>query len=147
MPVTGCSQSSAFDCGGESVPVTWPCGWAGTSFAVLTSRLESAEEAELLAARLMQTLSVPIAVDDIELSVRSSAGIAVYDEDGANVRDLLRAADLAMYAAKGLGSGLWQRYSPRTQALADRWSTLAADLRRDSLDEQFVLHYQPQVDA
>jgi diguanylate cyclase (GGDEF)-like protein len=119
----------------------------GDEFAVLTSQLKCAEEAELLAARLLQTLAVPIAVDDIELSVRASAGIAVYAEDGDNVRDLLRAADLAMYAAKGLGSGLWQRYSPSTQALADRWSTLAEDLRRDSLDEQLVLHYQPQVDA
>lgn len=119
----------------------------GDEFAVLTSRLKSADEAELLAAHLLQTLSVPIAVDDIELSVRSSAGIAVYGEDGDNVRDLLRAADLAMYAAKGLGTGLWQRYSPSTPALADRWSTLAADLRRDSFDEQLVLHYQPQVDA
>lgn len=119
----------------------------GDEFAVLTSQLSSAEEAEQLAARLLQTLAVPIAVDDVELSVRCSAGIAVFAEDGDNVRDLLRAADLAMYAAKGLGSGLWQRYSPSTQALADRWSTLAADLQRDSVDDQLVLHYQPQVDA
>lgn len=119
----------------------------GDEFAVLTSVLKSTEEAELVAARLLQTLSAPIVVDDVELSVRSSAGIAVYGEDGDTVQELLRAADLAMYAAKGQGSGLWQRFSPSTQALADRWSTLAADLRRDSLDEQLVLHYQPQVDA
>lgn len=119
----------------------------GDEFAVLTRQLNSPHEAEVLATRLLRELAAPIAVDDIDLTVRSSAGIAVYGEDGDNVQDLLRAADLAMYAAKGLGSGRWQRYSPTTQALADRRSTLMADLQRDNLDEELVLHYQPQVDA
>lgn len=119
----------------------------GDEFAVLTGQLKSPEDAELLATRLLRELAPPITVDDVELAVRSSVGIAVHEEDGDSLDELLRAADLAMYAAKGLGSGRWQRYSPSSQALAERWSTLAEDLRGGSLDEQLVLHYQPQVDA
>jgi EAL domain-containing protein (putative c-di-GMP-specific phosphodiesterase class I) len=73
-------------------------------------------------------------------------GIAVYGEDGGSVDELLRAADLAMYTAKGLGTGRWQRYQPTSQALSGRCS-LDEDLRSGKLEEQLVLHYQPQVDV
>ncbi len=119
----------------------------GDEFAVLTGHLKSPPDAEAMASRLLAELAPPIAVDDVELEVRSSVGIAVYGEDGDTIDDLIRAADLAMYAAKGLGPGRWQRYSPSSRALALRWSTLAEDLLRGELDDQLVLHYQPQVDA
>ena len=57
----------------------------------------------------------PIVLDDIELSVRCSVGLAVYGDDGTSVDELLRTADLAMYSAKGLGTGRWQRYNPASQ--------------------------------
>jgi diguanylate cyclase (GGDEF)-like protein len=119
----------------------------GDEFAVLTSQINGSEDAEGLADRLLAELAPPFVLDDIELYVRSSVGIAVFGEDGESVDELLRAADLAMYAAKGLGAGRWQRYNPSSEALAERWSTLDEDVRSGSLVDQLVLHYQPQVDV
>ena len=119
----------------------------GDEFAVLTGRLKSAKDAEILATRLLRQLAPAITVDDVELQVRASVGIAVSEEDGDTVDDLIRAADLAMYAAKGLGPGRWQRYNPSSQFLATRTANLTDDLLRGGLDDELVLHYQPQVDA
>ena len=118
----------------------------GDEFAVLTTQVKSPDDVENLADRLLLELAPPIVLDDLEVSVRSSVGIAVYGEDGSSVDELLRAADLAMYAAKGLGTGRWQRYQPTSQALSGRCS-LDEDLRSGKLEGQVVLHYQPQVDA
>ena len=118
----------------------------GDEFAVLISQVTSPDDVESLADRLLLELAPPIVLDDIELSVRCSVGIAVYGDDGTTVDELLRAADLAMYTAKGLGAGRWQRYNPTSQIVADRHS-LDEDLRHGIQDEQLVLHYQPQVDV
>jgi diguanylate cyclase (GGDEF)-like protein len=118
----------------------------GDEFAVLTTQVKSPDDVENLADRLLGELAPPIVLDDLEVSVRCSVGIAVYGEDGVTVDQLLRAADLAMYAAKGLGAGRWQRCHPTVQTLDDRRS-LDDDLRGGMLEEQLVLHYQPQVDV
>jgi diguanylate cyclase (GGDEF)-like protein len=116
----------------------------GDEFAVLTTQVTSPNDAEGLADRLLQELAPPIVLDDIEVSMRCSVGLAVYGDDGSSVDELLRTADLAMYSAKGLGTGRWQRYNPSSRV--DR-CTLDEDLRNGILDEQLVLHYQPQVDV
>jgi diguanylate cyclase (GGDEF)-like protein len=68
----------------------------GDEFAVLTSQATSPDDAESLADRLLGELAPPLVLDDIELSMRCSVGIAVHGEDGTSVDELLRAADLAM---------------------------------------------------
>jgi diguanylate cyclase (GGDEF)-like protein len=118
----------------------------GDEFAVLTTQVKSPDDVENMADRLLGELAPPILLDDLEVSVRCSVGIAVYGDDGATVDQLLRAADLAMYAAKGLGAGRWQRCHATVHTLDDRRS-LDDDLRGGMLEEQLVLHYQPQVDV
>jgi diguanylate cyclase (GGDEF)-like protein len=118
----------------------------GDEFAVLTTQVKSPDDVENLADRLLRELAPPMVLDDLEVSVRCSVGIAVYGDDGATVDQLLRAADLAMYAAKGLGAGRWQRCQATVQTADDRRS-LDDDLRGGMLEEQLVLHYQPQVDV
>ncbi|HEV7876210.1 MAG TPA: bifunctional diguanylate cyclase/phosphodiesterase, partial [Nocardioides sp.] len=118
----------------------------GDEFAVLTSQATSPDDAESLADRLLVDLAPPLVLDDIELSMRCSVGIAVHGEDGTSVDELLRAADVAMYTAKGLGAGRWQRFDSTCHLQSDRCS-LDEDLRNGVPDEQLVLHYQPQVDV
>jgi diguanylate cyclase (GGDEF)-like protein len=119
----------------------------GDEFAVLTGELPGTEDAEHLATRLLGELGEPVRVDDVELVVSSSVGIAVLGEDGESVDELLRAADRAMYDAKVLGAGQWRRYQPTLRLRTLSPAELAESLRT-ALDEgQLVVHLQPQVDA
>jgi len=120
----------------------------GDEFAILTGDLRTAEDAEKLAERVLAELAEPHVVDDVELTLLSSVGIAICDADGDSVASLLRAADHAMYAAKAAGSGLWRRATEGSGEIrVDEQGRITSDLRDGLLEKQLLLHYQPQVDA
>jgi diguanylate cyclase (GGDEF)-like protein len=118
----------------------------GDEFAVLTGELHVPEDAERVAERLMERLAAPIRVDDVQLTVTASVGIAVQGDDGGSIDELLNAADAAMYDAKAAGHGQWRRYAAGIAGGPDRRERLVEDLRRGLPEEQVVVHYQPQVD-
>ncbi|WP_045741788.1 putative bifunctional diguanylate cyclase/phosphodiesterase [Actinoplanes rectilineatus] len=122
----------------------------GDEFAVLIEPSEGAERAEQVAARLVSTLSQPIEVIDTEgmtrlVSGAASVGLAT-NREAENPTELLRHADLALYLAKGLGKGAWQRYqSDLHTAMVQRLET-RTQLLEAIEEEQFVLQYQPIVE-
>jgi EAL domain-containing protein (putative c-di-GMP-specific phosphodiesterase class I) len=73
-------------------------------------------------------------------------GIAMYPSDGKNAEQLLRHADLAMYRAKSAGRGQLAFFEPSMNAEIRRRVELEQELRVALEQEQFVLHYQPQLD-
>jgi diguanylate cyclase (GGDEF)-like protein len=118
----------------------------GDEFAVLTGDLHDPAEAERVAERLLLSFMPPVLIDDVQLQVNASVGVAVHGADGDTVEDLVRAADEAMYLAKAEGPGHWRRRadgSSTLPAIAD----LEQQLRAGVPDEELVVHYQPQVDA
>ena len=120
----------------------------GDEFAILTGDLRTPGDAERLAERVLAELSQPLHVDDVELTLLSSGGIAISDVDGDSLSGLLRAADHAMYAAKSAGSGQWRRATEGSGEIrVDDQGRITSDLRDGLLEQQLVLHYQPQVDA
>ncbi len=80
----------------------------GDEFVVLAERLESWEDAALLAERLIATLATPIVLDGHELVLSASLGVSVYPRDGQSVETLLQNADAAMYRAKEQGRNNYQ---------------------------------------
>ena len=119
----------------------------GDEFAVLTGELNSSEDAENVADRILEAMAPAIPVADVKLAVGASVGIAVYGEDGDLVEELLRAADRAMYEAKAEGGGHWRRAAVIPSCLPGHERALASELRRGLPEQQLVVHYQPQVDA
>lgn len=116
----------------------------GDEFAVLAVDLHGPEEADQLAGRLLDAIAQPVLVDDVDVRVLSSAGIALHRSDGDTIAELMRAADLAMYAAKADGPGGARRAAGGVQLVAT--SAMAEELGRGLLEDQLVLHYEPQVD-
>jgi diguanylate cyclase (GGDEF)-like protein len=119
----------------------------GDEFAILATDLRSAADAERVADRVLQVLAPPVSLDDVDLSVHASIGLAMHGEAGTSLTSLLRSADRAMYQAKVVGGGRWHRAAPRSLAgTAD--PTPTGDELRCGLDRhEIVAHYQPQVDA
>ncbi|CAN5207528.1 hypothetical protein BH20ACT9_BH20ACT9_06910 [soil metagenome] len=118
----------------------------GDEFAVLVPQVSDPGALEALARRLLDGLAEPFVVDRRSLAVTASVGIATNAEGGGQPGDLLRDADLAMYAAKRRGPGelAWFHASMHNSAVARL--ELESDLRTALVQHQLVVHYQPIVD-
>ncbi|GAA3243126.1 putative bifunctional diguanylate cyclase/phosphodiesterase [Dactylosporangium siamense] len=121
--------------------------FGGDEFAVLIDIVGEAGDADELATRIIDALDLQFDIDNTEIHVQGSIGIALTGPDAADADQLMRNADLAMYRAKAAGEGTFARYDPTMHSgLVDRLQ-LAADLRRalDNKDE-LELHYQPTIE-
>ncbi len=118
----------------------------GDEFTVLLSDLVVREDAAAVAERLTKALSEPFSVDEYDIVISASVGIAGYPLDGSDTVQLIANADAAMHTAKTEERNSFRYYSPRMHAGVKRRTLLAADLRRALLDEAFQLVYQPSVD-
>ncbi|MFI1990415.1 putative bifunctional diguanylate cyclase/phosphodiesterase [Actinoplanes sp. NPDC020271] len=122
----------------------------GDEFAILIEQSNSAAATEEVAARIVADLAAPLEVPDGEgglhqVSGKVSVGVAL-NRDAANATELLRHADLALYLAKGMGKGGWQRYqSDLAHSMVQRLE-LRAQLHEAIEDEQFMLQFQPIVE-
>ena len=124
-----------------------PARQGGDEFIVLLPGLAHSAEAEHVARRVLQALSVPLDVAGQRLELGASIGIALYPQDGVEPDSLLRHADLAMYEAKNRGGNQYQCYTPELETrLAERVS-MEQRLRLALEHQEVTLHYQPQFDA
>ncbi|MDE5452684.1 EAL domain-containing protein [Bradyrhizobium sp. CSA112] len=118
----------------------------GDEFAILQNGIASAEDVRALVARIYQALRTPFNCHDHQLSSDASIGIAIAPRDGSDLFDLLKNADLAMYAAKAAGRRTYRFFDPSMEQQANHRRELEADLREALAQGGFELHYQPQVD-
>jgi|GEM_PF-1281695 len=119
----------------------------GDEFTVLLENMAAAEGADTVAQKILDSFRRPFWVDGHEVFCTISIGISVYPEDGKDVTDLVKNADVAMFQAKEDGKNRCQRYhATQGHQRTERFS-LVNDLRRALDREEFSLHYQPQVDA
>ncbi len=120
--------------------------FGGDEFAVLIEDASDDLELVAVAERILDSLRQPFFVNDRELHVRGSMGIARMDPDVESVDQLLRNADLAMYRAKATGQGGFERYDPGMHTQLVERMQLEADLRRALDQGELFLHYQPTLD-
>jgi diguanylate cyclase (GGDEF)-like protein len=119
----------------------------GDEFTVVLNQIDSPESAGIVAQRLLESLGRPVVIDGHELVVTPSIGIAIAPDDANDVEGLLRAADTAMYHAKAAGKNNYLFYRTDMDAAGVDRLQLEVDIRRALAREEFILHYQPQVDT
>ncbi|MFC7408241.1 EAL domain-containing protein [Hydrogenophaga atypica] len=105
----------------------------------------NAQEATHVARRLLDRISQPYQLEQHELTITPSIGMALYPEDGADYQTLYRCADTAMYRAKQEGRNGFSFFTAEMQASSIRTLQLDNALRRALERDQLSLHYQPQV--
>lgn len=113
----------------------------GDEFAILLQDLEDHEHPARIIERLLDELRVPMTVEGHELQVSASVGIAMVEE--AEVDDVLRNADAAMYAAKELGKNRQASFQVGMREERRRDQQLRAELETAIAEGQFIVHYQP----
>ncbi|ALK97438.1 hypothetical protein AB595_12705 [Massilia sp. WF1] len=117
----------------------------GDEFVILLDRIGSAERAIVVAERIMAVLAEPFEVADQRVFVTASVGIALSASGYADVEDILRDADIAMYHAKQTGRARWVMFDQTMQLAAVRRLQLEADLRDALPQRELFLQYQPIV--
>ena len=118
----------------------------GDEFAVVMTHSGAADEAGVLAQRLIDALESPIDVQGRNLRVGASVGVALFGDGEVGVDDLLVRADTALYVAKEDGRGRLALYSPEMGASSRRRVDIEAGLRFAIANEQLAMHWQPKVD-
>ncbi len=117
----------------------------GDEFTVLLPGAD-ADAAAHSAQTLLDALALPIVLDGQQLVVSASIGIATYPADGHDIDTLQQASDVAMYRAKQDGGNVFRFHSAALQQQVSRTLQTENALHRALRDNEFELHYQPQLE-
>jgi diguanylate cyclase (GGDEF)-like protein len=123
------------------------CRHSGDEFTILLRDASQWSEVAATADRLLKVIERPVPLGTSEVSVSASIGVALFPDDAADHETLVQYADTAMYAAKNLGRARCSFFRNEFNANLLASIQLEQELRHALAHDEFVLHYQPQVDA
>lgn len=117
----------------------------GDEFLILVESIQSANELIPILESVIHAFKKPFIVDQYELRVGASVGVRLFPEAEDTVDELIKHADAAMYRAKEEGGNTFRFYSREMTQRAIERLTLESELKNALEQEEFSLHYQPQV--
>jgi diguanylate cyclase (GGDEF)-like protein/PAS domain S-box-containing protein len=124
----------------------------GDEFVVMLEGLaeypeQAASQAEAVGEKILAALNQPYLLGDFENRSTPSIGVTLFNGHQSSIEELLKWADLAMYQAKAAGRNTLRFFDPAMQAVVTARAALEVELREAVSHQQFILYYQPQVDA
>ncbi len=119
----------------------------GDEFIICPPYSDSSSKACMLAQKIKDLMGTPFMVEGAEIMMGASIGVATFPEDGENVDNLLRNAEAAMYEAKKQGRNTIVCYSDEFNQRAQHRLMLDSRLHRALENQDFTLHYQPQINS
>ncbi|MDF3036653.1 MAG: diguanylate cyclase domain protein, partial [Paucimonas sp.] len=118
----------------------------GDEFALILPERSDEGLSTSVIQRIIEHVAAPLHVEGHEFFVTCSMGVSVYPNDGADADTLIKHAEVAMYRAKEMGRNNFQFYTAAMNAESLEKLTLEGGLRSAIDRQEFLLHYQPQVD-
>ena len=123
------------------------CRLGGDEFQIILPNVDDRGELGELTTELIASISQPYSVEGARCVIGASVGVAISPFDGATSEDLIRNADLALYAAKASGRGRFRFFTSEFLQAAEDKRVLEDDLRDAVAKGEMALHYQPIVCA
>ncbi len=117
----------------------------GDEFAIVQTGIRTADEVTGLVTRVLDTIREPYECLGHQVTTDASIGIALAPQHGTDLDQILKNADLAMYAAKSAGRRTYRFFEPEMDARVRARRILEMDLRQAISDGAFEVHYQPCV--
>ncbi|MEW8044676.1 MAG: diguanylate cyclase [gamma proteobacterium symbiont of Phacoides pectinatus] len=119
--------------------------FGGDEFVVIAEDLSTPADAEKIAGHVLDAFTAPVSLENIDLVVTASIGIALFPLDARDGSELLRHADSAMYLSKAAGRNQYSFYTQDLGSEALEYVELGSLLSRAIANRELVLHYQPQL--
>ena len=119
---------------------------SGDEFVVILNEHADEPLCPAVVQRIMDAVAQPVMLGNKEFFVTCSVGVAVFPTEGTLSENLIEHADIAMYRAKKLGRNNFQFFTPSMNDEAMERVRIEGALRNALERDEFVLHYQPQVD-
>ena len=118
---------------------------AGDEFAILLPKINHPSDVASIVSEIQQSQLESYLISGKELLITLSLGVAIYPTDSVKVEELFKFADSALYCAKRLGRGHAQFYSKELTLRAIDRLSLESSLRKALANNEFELHFQPQI--
>ncbi len=123
----------------------------GDEFVVILQKLhadalEAVNQTHAICDKILAAIAQMYSLEDYEYQASASVGICLFRGQKLSVDELLKRADSAMYQAKGAGRNTLRFYDPLMQAALEDRAALENDLRHALSEQEFILHYQAQID-
>jgi len=118
----------------------------GDEFLVILQNIPDAEVAAPILAKIVDQLMQPYEIEGLELHTSVSIGVAIYPDDGMDFDTIMKKADMAMYRAKDAGRNTFRLFDEQMNVDVVEQLKMRNGLRRALENNEFVLHYQPQID-
>ncbi|WP_263831755.1 PAS domain S-box protein [Sulfurospirillum oryzae] len=118
----------------------------GDEFLMMLTDVEDVDDVSTVAQKLLREFEKPFQLDTHSISSSISIGIALYPDDGKHFDALLQRADTAMYKAKEAGRNTYCFFTEAMNKEIFEHLHIQNDLKQALVQQQFVLHYQPQID-
>ncbi|MCT4621141.1 MAG: EAL domain-containing protein [Marinisporobacter sp.] len=119
----------------------------GDEFVTLLPGINRGENVGKIANKILEAIREPVIIEEHEMYLTISIGVTIFPDDGENDENLLTNADVAMYRAKEKGKNNFQLYTPELNDKALERLAMENSLRRALEYKEFVVYYQPKVDA
>ncbi|HLJ00623.1 MAG TPA: EAL domain-containing protein, partial [Bradyrhizobium sp.] len=117
----------------------------GDEFAIVKTAVQDPSEVADLVTRALHAIRTPCDCLGHQVTSDASIGIALAPQHGTDIDQILKNADLAMYAAKSAGRRTWRFFEPEMDARVKALRILETDLRKAIADEALEVYYQPCV--
>lgn len=117
----------------------------GDEFVLILSDLSGLDQCQMILDRVLETISQPIAIDDLVMQVCASVGLTLYPQDDADADILLRHADQAMYVAKENGKNCYHLFDPVEDRQVRAHREKLQRLEQALAEGEFQLLFQPKV--
>jgi len=117
----------------------------GDEFAIVLPDVTGPADADAAARKILAEIAQPVSLEGHEIEVSCTIGICLFPDDACSVSDMIRNADTAMYEAKARGRNTRQFYTRLMSQYARNTLDMETGLRRALKQQEFILHYQPQL--